>query len=125
MDLGGEPIELVHGGPLRLIVPGWYGVANVKWLSRIHVQEEPFLGKYQARWYRTVRGEKGGGFHDRKRPMDDPDWMFDPNSRPTAPCPPGFMWAFGGNPMKWFQTERTAEAMAQQAAAKPAGNTTQ
>jgi hypothetical protein len=32
-------------------------VANVKWLSNIHVQEDPFLGKYQARWYRTLRGE--------------------------------------------------------------------
>jgi hypothetical protein len=32
-------------------------VANVKWLSGIHVQQDPFLGKYQARWYRTLRGE--------------------------------------------------------------------
>ena len=43
--------------PLRLLVPGWYGVANVKWLSEIHVQEDAYLGKYQARWYRTLRGE--------------------------------------------------------------------
>jgi DMSO/TMAO reductase YedYZ molybdopterin-dependent catalytic subunit len=42
---------------LRLLVPGWYGVANVKWLSQIHLQEEQFMGKYQTRWYRTVRGE--------------------------------------------------------------------
>ena len=40
------------------IVPGWYGVANVKWLSNIHVQEEPYLGKFQARWYRTLRGRE-------------------------------------------------------------------
>jgi hypothetical protein len=32
-------------------------VCNVKWLSQIHAQEEEYLGKYQARWYRTVRGE--------------------------------------------------------------------
>jgi DMSO/TMAO reductase YedYZ molybdopterin-dependent catalytic subunit len=55
--LNGEPLTKHQGSPLRLIVPGWYGVANVKWLSQIHVQEEQFLGKYQARWYRTVRGE--------------------------------------------------------------------
>jgi DMSO/TMAO reductase YedYZ molybdopterin-dependent catalytic subunit len=55
--LNGEPLTKHQGFPLRLIVPGWYGVANVKWLSGIHVQEEAFLGKYQARWYRTVRGE--------------------------------------------------------------------
>ena len=50
-----------HGAPLRLIMPGWYGVANVKWLSEIRVQEERFVGHYQARWYRTVRGLGGTG----------------------------------------------------------------
>jgi len=55
--LNGEPLTRHQGSPLRLIVPGWYGVCNVKWLSQIHAQEEQYLGKYQARWYRTVRGE--------------------------------------------------------------------
>jgi len=55
--LNGEPLTVPQGFPLRLLVPGWYGVAHVKWLSSIHVQEDPFLGKYQARWYRTLRGE--------------------------------------------------------------------
>lgn len=55
-----------------------------------------------------------------RRPMqDDPDWMFDPHTRPTAPCPPGLMWSFGGNPMKWFHAERTAENVAAAAAAAP------
>jgi DMSO/TMAO reductase YedYZ molybdopterin-dependent catalytic subunit len=55
--LNGEPLTRHQGSPLRLIVPGWYGVANVKWLAQIHVQEEQYLGKFQARWYRTMRGE--------------------------------------------------------------------
>jgi DMSO/TMAO reductase YedYZ molybdopterin-dependent catalytic subunit len=55
--LGGEPLTKHQGAPLRLLVPGWYGVANVKWLSQIHAQEEEYLGKFQARWYRTLRGE--------------------------------------------------------------------
>ena len=55
--LNGEPLTKAQGFPLRLIVPGWYGVANVKWLSQIHVQEEQYLGKFQARWYRTLKGE--------------------------------------------------------------------
>ena len=50
--LNGEPLTRHQGSPLRLIVPGWYGVANVKWLAQIHVQEEEYFGKYQARWYR-------------------------------------------------------------------------
>jgi DMSO/TMAO reductase YedYZ molybdopterin-dependent catalytic subunit len=60
--LNGEPLTKHQGAPLRLLVPGWYGVANVKWLSQIHVQEDAYLGKYQARWYRTVRGR-----NDRRR----------------------------------------------------------
>jgi DMSO/TMAO reductase YedYZ molybdopterin-dependent catalytic subunit len=56
-SLNGEPLTLHQGSPLRLIVPGWYGVANVKWLSEIHLQEEQYLGKFQTRWYRTFKGE--------------------------------------------------------------------
>src|SRR5437867_2605765 len=59
--LNGEPLTKHQGSPLRLLVPGWYGVANVKWLSQIHVQQDAFMGKYQARWYRTLRGETIGG----------------------------------------------------------------
>jgi DMSO/TMAO reductase YedYZ molybdopterin-dependent catalytic subunit len=55
--LNGEPLTRHQGSPVRLIVPGWYGVANVKWLTQVHVQEDAYLGKYQARWYRTLRGE--------------------------------------------------------------------
>ncbi len=55
--LNGEPLTQHQGSPLRLIVPGWYGAPNVKWLAQIHVQEDQYLGKYQARWYRTLKGE--------------------------------------------------------------------
>ena len=59
--LGGEPLTKHQGAPLRLLVPGWYGVANVKYLSEIHLQAEEYLGKFQARWYRTLRGETING----------------------------------------------------------------
>ena len=55
--LNGETLTRHQGSPLRVIIPGWYGVANVKWLGNIHVQEGRYLGKFQARWYRTLRGE--------------------------------------------------------------------
>src|SRR5262245_1142997 len=55
--MNGEPLTKHQGFPLRLLVPGWYGVANVKWVSNIYLQEDAYLGKYQARWYRTLRGE--------------------------------------------------------------------
>jgi DMSO/TMAO reductase YedYZ molybdopterin-dependent catalytic subunit len=60
-SLNGEPLTREQGFPVRLIMPGWYGVANVKWLSEIHLQEGRYLGNYQARWYRSLRGEGGTG----------------------------------------------------------------
>ena len=59
--LNGEPLTRHQGAPLRLLVPGWYGVANVKWLSDIHLQRERYVGKWQARWYRTIMGEEING----------------------------------------------------------------
>ena len=55
--LNGEPLSRHQGAPLRLLVPGWYGVANVKWVSQIRVQEDAYTGKYQTLWYRTIKGE--------------------------------------------------------------------
>jgi DMSO/TMAO reductase YedYZ molybdopterin-dependent catalytic subunit len=57
----GQPLDRDHGAPLRVVMPGWYGVANVKWLAEIHLQEGRFLGNYQARWYRTMRTVGGSG----------------------------------------------------------------
>jgi DMSO/TMAO reductase YedYZ molybdopterin-dependent catalytic subunit len=59
--LNGDPLTRNQGFPVRLIMPGWYGVANVKWLSEVHLQEDRYLGNYQARWYRTLRGVGGTG----------------------------------------------------------------
>jgi len=59
--LNGDPLTLNQGFPARLIMPGWYGVANVKWLSEVHLQEDRYLGNYQARWYRSVVGVGGTG----------------------------------------------------------------
>ena len=59
--LNGEPLSRSQGFPVRLLVPGWYGVAHVKWLANIHLQEDAYLGKFQARWYRTLKGENVGG----------------------------------------------------------------
>ena len=55
--LNGEPLTRHQGSPLRLLMPGWYGMANVKWLASVHAQEDAYLGKFQARHYRTLRGE--------------------------------------------------------------------
>lgn len=50
-EMNGEPIPPRFGGPLRLVVPGWYGMASVKWVSRIEAVARPFEGKFQTERY--------------------------------------------------------------------------
>jgi DMSO/TMAO reductase YedYZ molybdopterin-dependent catalytic subunit len=50
-ELNGEPLSRDHGFPLRLVVPGWYGMASVKWLEQIDVVSEPFGGFFQKEHY--------------------------------------------------------------------------
>lgn len=57
-EMNGEPLRPRHGYPLRLVVPGWYGVASVKWLSEIRVIDSPFVGHFQTERYVYV-GEPG------------------------------------------------------------------
>lgn len=60
-EMNGEPLPLYHGAPVRLLVPGWYGVANVKWLEQIHVQDRRFMGRFMARDYVTLSRRDVGG----------------------------------------------------------------
>lgn len=59
-EMDGKPLTQGHGFPLRLVVPGWYGVAWVKWLDRIEVHDRRFMSKFMARDYVTIRGEEKG-----------------------------------------------------------------
>jgi DMSO/TMAO reductase YedYZ molybdopterin-dependent catalytic subunit len=49
--MNGEPLPIQHGYPVRLIVPGWYAVASVKWLAEIVLMDQPFCGQYQTDKY--------------------------------------------------------------------------
>ncbi len=51
LRMNGEPLLAAHGAPVRLIVPGWYGMASVKWLARLEVVGEPFAGYFQSERY--------------------------------------------------------------------------
>jgi DMSO/TMAO reductase YedYZ molybdopterin-dependent catalytic subunit len=59
--MNGAALPPQHGAPLRLVVPGWYGMAQVKWLTRIEVLTEPFTGYQNAVAYRvaTEAGDAG------------------------------------------------------------------
>ena len=80
--LNGGPLPPQHGAPLRLVVPGWYGMTNVKWLTRITAMAEPFTGYQNATGYRLygedgVPGEPVTRMRPRSllRPPGIPDFM--------------------------------------------------
>lgn len=54
-EMNGAPLQPQHGYPLRLLAPGWYGMASVKWLDRIEAVAEPFQGFQMVRTYRYAR----------------------------------------------------------------------
>ncbi|SEO90200.1 sulfite oxidase [Trujillonella endophytica] len=77
-EMNGAALPPQHGAPLRLVVPGWYGMAHVKWLTRIEVLDRPFEGFQNAKAYRL------------KADLDDPGTPVD-RIRPRAlMAPPGW-----------------------------------
>ena len=60
-EVNGVPLPPQHGYPLRLVVPGWYGMTSVKWLARMTLVEEPFDGYQMRHAYRVRRDEDDPG----------------------------------------------------------------
>jgi DMSO/TMAO reductase YedYZ molybdopterin-dependent catalytic subunit len=60
-EMNGAPLPPANGFPLRLIAPGWYGIANVKWLQRIEVRDTRLMNRFMARDYVTIREEQRDG----------------------------------------------------------------
>jgi DMSO/TMAO reductase YedYZ molybdopterin-dependent catalytic subunit len=81
-DMNGAPLPPQHGFPLRLVVPGWYGMQNVKWLTRITVLEEPYTGFQNAIAYRMYGADGEPG---------EPVTRMLPRSLTVPPGVPDFM----------------------------------
>lgn len=60
-EMNGSPLTVVHGFPVRLIVPGWYGVAQVKWLNKIDVSADRLMTRFMAKDYVTLMGHEVDG----------------------------------------------------------------
>jgi DMSO/TMAO reductase YedYZ molybdopterin-dependent catalytic subunit len=59
LEMNDAPLTPAHGAPVRLVVPGWYGMASVKWVARVEALARPFAGRFQARRY--VYDDGAGG----------------------------------------------------------------
>ena len=80
--INGQALPPQHGFPLRLIVPGWYGMAHVKWLRSITVVDGPFAGYQQSRAYHFRRSDEDAG---------DPVTRMLPRALMVPPGVPDFM----------------------------------
>jgi sulfite dehydrogenase len=79
-ELNGEPIPLAHGGPLRLIIPGYYGVNNVKYVKRVAFTQDQTDAAIQSSGYRVRPiGEKGA-------PTQPSMWEMNLKSFVTSPA---------------------------------------
>src|SRR5215212_7694547 len=81
-EMNGAPLPPQHGFPLRLVVPGWYGMQNVKWLTRITVLEKPYTGFQNAVAYRMYGADGQPG---------EPLTRMLPRSLTRPPGVPDFM----------------------------------
>jgi DMSO/TMAO reductase YedYZ molybdopterin-dependent catalytic subunit len=56
-EMNGEPLPPDHGFPVRLVVPGWIGIASIKWLGQIEVADQPLFSPWNTTMYRMTGGE--------------------------------------------------------------------
>jgi DMSO/TMAO reductase YedYZ molybdopterin-dependent catalytic subunit len=91
-EMNGSPILAQFGGPVRLVVPDWYGMASVKWIERIEAVEKPFHGEFQARRYIYAPGVPVTRIRIKSMFTDMPDLV-----RAGLPVRvSGFAWGGGG-----------------------------
>jgi len=60
LEMNGQPVPHLHGGPARLLVPGWVGSASIKWLTRLTLADKEWGGPFMARSYRSPRVDDPG-----------------------------------------------------------------
>lgn len=94
-EMNGEPMPLAHGGPVRLLVPGYFGVNNVKWLRTLAATTEESSNKIQQSGYRLRPvGQAGNAAHPSMYRMPVKSWVNSPGAE-GQPIPPGRHRIFG------------------------------
>lgn len=83
--MNGEPLSRSHGAPVRLIVPGWYGVCSVKWLTRLELLDHTFEGYFQTHKYTIRRRDANGERMVRLTRMATKSEIIRPRAEATLP----------------------------------------
>ncbi|KAF7593591.1 hypothetical protein BBP40_011211 [Aspergillus hancockii] len=80
-EINGTPLDKERGGPVRLVVPGWFGTNSTKWICHISLQDSRATGPYTTLFYNEIDPADPDG--QQKRPV----WKVEPNSIIVRPCP--------------------------------------
>jgi DMSO/TMAO reductase YedYZ molybdopterin-dependent catalytic subunit len=103
-EINGAPLPPMHGFPVRLVVPGFYGTNSVKWLTRMTLARERANGPFTTRWYNDAILDVAG----QETAETSPVWSIAPESIIVSPAPGdnidvfaqtrlwGWAWADGG-----------------------------
>ena len=106
-EMNGAPLPVIHGGPVRLIVPGYFGVNNVKWVRRLAATADESGAKIQQSGYRMrAEGLAGGPEHPSMWRMPVKSWLNGPGAD-GAPVLAGLNTLYGVA----FSGERGVEAV--------------
>ena len=106
-EMNGAPLSVIHGGPVRLIVPGYFGVNNVKWVRRLAATADESGAKIQQSGYRMrAEGLAGGPEHPSMWRMPVKSWLNGPGAD-GAPVLAGLNTLYGVA----FSGERGVEAV--------------
>jgi len=106
-EMNGAPLPVIHGGPVRLIVPGYFGVNNVKWVRRLAATTDESGAKIQQSGYRMrPEGLAGGPEHPSMWRMPVKSWLNGPGAD-GAPVLAGLNTLYGVA----FSGERGVEAV--------------
>ncbi|KIW99604.1 uncharacterized protein Z518_11017 [Rhinocladiella mackenziei CBS 650.93] len=80
-EMNGEPLSKNRGGPVRLVVPGWFGTNSTKWICRLTLQDHRAVGPFTTKFYNEIDPTDPIGQTTR------PVWMVEPNSMIVRPRP--------------------------------------
>lgn len=86
-EMNGEPLPPDHGHPVRLIVPGWIGIASIKWVGRIEVSDTPLFSPWNTQFYRLFGPEYPADGQPFDQQVIKSAFELDPGAQVTAGLP--------------------------------------
>jgi DMSO/TMAO reductase YedYZ molybdopterin-dependent catalytic subunit len=93
LEMNGRPVPHLHGGPARLVVPGWIGSASIKWLTRLSLAGQEWSGPFMQRSYRSPRVDDAKQTYSLQS-LECKSVIVGPRDGAPLPAGPATAWGF-------------------------------